>query len=106
MQCAVNRMKACSSQGQQPTVLPPTVRNLRHQQGLSALQTGPRIIGVGADLSLHCSTSSILTRVFIVLSRKRITPDSPLTGMGECVCVHSSQSKTMPSMCRAQNVYL
>lgn len=52
---------------------------------------GPKIIGMGADLSLNHSTSSILTRDFIVLSRKRITPDSALTGMRElCVCSQES----------------
>ena len=85
-------MKASGSQGQKPTVLPPAVKNLLHQQGLSALQIeAPKIIGVGADLSLNHSTSSILTRDFIVLSRKRITPDSALTGIRElCVCSQES----------------
>lgn len=53
---------------------------------------GPKIIGVGADFSLNCSTSNILTQDFIAVSRKGITPDSLLTGMGESVCVCAQQS--------------
>lgn len=53
----------------------------------------PKIIGMGADFSLNRCTSSVLTQDFIAVSREGITPDSLLTGRGERVCLHSSQSK-------------
>lgn len=60
---------------------------------------GPKIIGVGADFSLNCSTSNILTQDFIAVSRKGITPDSPLTGMGESVCVRTAVSQKACCQC-------
>lgn len=99
--------KQAAPKGSNLPSYPPTVSNLLHQQGLSALQIeAQKITSVGADFSLNCCTSSILTQDFIAVSRKGITPDSPLTGMGECVCLRSSQSKMMLSMHGAQNVHL
>lgn len=60
---------------------------------------GPKIIGVGADFSLNCSTSNILTQDFIAMSRKGITPDSLLTGMGESVCVRTAVSQKACCQC-------
>lgn len=94
MQHAGNSMKVSGSQGQQPTVLSPTVRNLLHQQGLSALQREAQRLSAREQISLSCcSTSSVLTRDFIVLSRKRITPDSCCLQACENVCAWTGASQ-------------
>lgn len=104
MQHEVNSLKASGSQGQQPTVPPPRCEELTPSAGPECTSNrSPKIIGMGADFSLHRCTSSVLTRGFIAVSREGITPDSLLTGRGERVCLHSSQSKkTMLSVHAAQ----
>lgn len=102
MQHAVYSMKASGSQGQQPTVLPHTVKNLLHQQGLSALQIESQRLSVWEQISLSTALlEASWHKTSWLWHEKGITPDSLLIGMGECVCVHSSQSKMMLLMHRA-----
>lgn len=96
--CLLSRSKANGSQGQQPALPPPAVRNLVHQQGLSALHIEAQRLSAWEQIFVNCSTSRILTQESLT---KRITPDILLTGMGECVGVHSSQSKEMLPIHRA-----
>lgn len=98
--------KPAAPKGSNPVSYPPpTARNLLHQQGLSALQIEAQRLSAWEQISLSsCSTSSILSRDFIVLSRRRITPDSLLTGMLQNVCVCSQ--KRCRQCKELKNVYL
>lgn len=96
-----------SFQGQRLIVLLYTEALIQSASPEFILNTRCNIIVVGADLFLLlCSSSGILAQRFKVLSYRRITPDSLLTGMGKYVCVCRSLSKSMSSTQRTQDVYL
>lgn len=65
---------------------------------------GPKIISMGADFCELLHFKHLDTRLHSSVT-KGITPDILLTGMGECVGVHSSQSKEMLSIKRSYKFY-
>lgn len=84
---------------------PPTVMNLLHQQGLSALQIQARRLAAWEQISLlTCSSSSILTQDFIALSRGRITPDKSAYGHERMCTCEQEPVKSDGINARAQNV--